>query len=79
MKQSSVRRRSKRQIAEDKQARIDREVDVAEKMARFDQMEQQMKELQQQAVSASQIQKTINDLHGFGLIKANPDGEVQPV
>ena len=38
-----------------------------------------MKELQQQAVSASQIQKTINDLHGFGLIKANPDGEVQPV
>ena len=48
-------------------------------MSRFDQMEQQILQLQQQAKSADIIQKTIHELHGFGLIRANDQGEVQPV
>ena len=79
MKQVATRRRSKRQIAADKEAEEAKQADIADKMARFEQMEHQLLQLQQQAKSADVIQKTINDLVGFGLVKPNANNEMQPV
>ena len=76
MKQVASRHRSKRQIQADKDAEEAKQADIADKMARFEQMEQQIQQLQQQAKSADVIQKTINDLVGFGLVKANENNEM---
>ena len=79
MKQVASRRRSKRQIQADKEAEEAKQADIADKMARFEQMEQQIQQLQQQAKSADIIQKTINELHGFGLIQPNENNQLLPV
>ena len=42
-------------------------------------MQQQIQQLQQQSKQTDIIQKTLNDLHGFGLIKADANGDMQPV
>jgi len=79
MKQCAVRRRSKRQIAEDKQAKIDREAEVEEKMARFRQMEQQIMELQQNAMDQQKVKDTLDGLQNAGLLKGDGQGNYEAV
>lgn len=52
MKQGSLRRRSKLEIAEEKRNAAIKQADIEQKMAQFDQMQAQMQALQEQAAAA---------------------------
>ena len=69
LKAGSKRRRTKQEIENEEQAKLDHENDVRSKMARLDQLEQQMAQVQQQADENRGAAVLMSDLVNAGVIK----------
>ena len=69
LKQGSLRRRGKLEIAEAKRNEAIQKAEIEQKLAAFDRMQAQIDSLQQQAAQTSQIQGMLQGLENSGLIK----------
>jgi len=69
LKAGSKRRRTKQEIEDEEKAKLDHENDVRSKMARLDQLEQQMAQVQQQADENRGAAVLMSDLVNAGVIK----------
>jgi hypothetical protein len=69
MKETAQRRRSKKQIQDDKAAKVAREADIAAKLAQFEEMQRQIADLQQNAKNAKAVEDTMTGLINSGLVK----------
>ena len=79
MKQGSLRRRSKLEIAESKRLEAVKKVEIEEKLAAFDRMQAQLDSLQEQAAAANQVHGVIQHLVDGGLIKELAPGQYEGV
>ena len=79
MKQGTLRRRSKLEIAESKRRQATEKMEIEQKVAQFDALQQQINQLQAQAVQTGQINGVIQHLVGAGLIKELGPGQYEGV
>ena len=69
MKAGALRRRSKQEILEAKRNKEAEAEAIAQKMAQFHNMEQQIKQLREETQNTQAMEANINILIGQGLIK----------
>ena len=79
MKQGTLRRRSKLEIAESKRREAAEKAEIEQKVAQFDALQQQIQQLQSQANAAGQIHGVLQHLKGAGLIKEMSPGNYEGV
>ena len=79
MKMTAKRRRSKRQIQEDKHNAEQLKLETEQKLAQFEQMQREIHEHRQKAAGVRQIEQQVNNLLEAGMVKLDEDGQVQAV
>ena len=85
LKVGSKRRRTKQEVKDDDQVKLDRENEIRTKFAQLDQLQQQMEQMQQQASENRAAAVLMSDLVNAGVVKQKaensfvvqgPDGEL---
>jgi predicted nuclease with TOPRIM domain len=76
MKPGAQRRKSRAQIQEEKLQEQQKEATIAEKMRRFEQMEQEISAAHENLNSMSGMKVQIDQMFEHGYIVKNPDGSL---
>ena len=76
LKAESKRRRTKAQIQQEKQDAIQKELEINEKLANFDKMQQEYQALQMQAQSNLAAAEILTDLVKKGVLDKDENGIV---
>jgi len=79
MKMTSKRRRSKAQIKEDKRQEVLMKLQTQQKMARVDELQQQVATMEQQLNSSKQMQEEVQQMFDDGLLAGDPDNTFRVV
>lgn len=79
MKASSIRRRSKAQILQDKQAALKKEEDIRHKLAAWDEMEAALEESEQKNKKLMEQHQDVEAMFDGGLLKMNQEGQYEAV
>ena len=75
MKASSVRRRSKAQILQDKQAALQKEQEIKEKLAAWDELEAELEDANARKKDLEAKLDSFKDVYYAGQIKKGEDGQ----
>ena len=79
MKDASKRRRTKKQIKDDEEAKLDEENAIRAKIARIDQLEYQLAQAESQAGVNKDASVLLSDLISSGVLKQNAQNQFSAI
>ena len=78
MKVGSKRRRTKQEILDQKSEALIKQQAIEEKLAKYDQLQQELQEAKQKAEANSNAREIVNEMLEQGYVEVNDDGQLQP-